>query len=216
MAPTARLSLVEALFFVAHDEFTGKAVIGRSALEICLSGAIVCDLLFTGRITVNDHLVVSTGKRTRVDPASDAVIAEIDAHADNYPVREWLDHLRDQIVDIVVTQLAERGLVQRLVDRSLLRRVHRYPPVDLLVAAGGRSEIRSAVLGHAKPDVYNVSLALLAWSMGLDDLGQPELDRKSLRTKLDELARPLPETAAEVLAAVDTAVAAAVSSGDRR
>ncbi|EWM15776.1 GPP34 family phosphoprotein [Kutzneria sp. 744] len=212
----SRLPLAEALFFLAHDEFTGKAQVARASLEICLSGAIICDLLFTGRISVNDGCPEATGKAARGDRASAEVLAEIAAEPTGYPLREWIDHLRPVVVDKVVTQLADAGLVTPIAERSLLRRTHRYPPVDLLVAAGGRAEIRAAVLGPGKPDVYNVSLALLAWHLGLDDLCEPQLDRRMLRAWLDRAAKPMPPAASEVLAAVESAIAASVYGGERR
>jgi hypothetical protein len=211
-----RLPLVEALFFLAHDEFTGKPQVARAPLEICLSGAIMCDLLFTARISVNDGCPVATGKHGSGDRASADVLAEIAAERTGYPVREWIDHLRSTVVDAVVGQLADGGLITRVADRGLLRRTHRYPPVDLLVAAGGRAEIRAAVLGPGRPDVYNVSLALLAWHLGLDDLCEPQLDRRMLRAWLDRAAKPMPPAAIEVLAAVESAIAASVYGGERR
>nr|WP_312890563.1 GPP34 family phosphoprotein [Kutzneria kofuensis] len=212
----SRLPLVEALFFLAHDEFTGKPQVARPSLEICLIGAIICDLLFTGRISVNDGCPAVTGKHGRGDRVSATVLAEIAAEPTGYPLREWIDHLRPVVVDMVVGQLADAGLVTPTAERSLLRRTYRYPPVDLLVAAGGRAEIRGAVLGPAKPDVYNVSLALLAWHLGLDDLCEPQLDRRMLRAWLDRAAKPMPPAATEVLAAVEAAVAASVYGGERR
>ena len=212
----SRLPLVEALFFLAHDEFTGKPQVARPPLEICLAGAIMCDLVFTGRITVHDGCPAVTGKAGRGDRASAGVLAEMAAEPTGYPVREWLDHLRPTVVDLVVGQLADGGLITRIAERGLLRRSQRYPPVDLLVAAGGRAEIRAAVLGPGKPDVYNVSLALLAWHLGLDDLCEPQLDRRMLRTWLDRAAKPMPPAAVEVLAAVEAAIAASVYGGERR
>ena len=211
----SRSPLVEALFFLAHDEFTGKPQVARPPLEICLIGAIFCDLLFTGRISVNEGCPVVTGKHGRGDRTSAAVLAEITAEPTGYPLREWIDHLRPAVVDMVVDQLADAGLVTRIAERSLLRRTLRYPPTDLLVAAAGLAEIRGAVLGPAKPDVYNVSLALLAWQLGLDDLCEPQLDRRMLRSWLDRAAKPMPPAATEVFAAVEAAIAASVYGGER-
>ncbi|MFI9385156.1 GPP34 family phosphoprotein [Kutzneria sp. NPDC052558] len=212
----SRPPLVEALFFLAHDEFTGKSQVARPSLEICLSGAIFCDLLFTGRISVNDGCPAVTGKRGRGDRASAAVLAEIAAEPAGHPLREWIDHLRPSVVGLVVDQLAEAGLITPISERTLLRRTHRYPPTDLLVAAAGRTEIRAAVLGPAGPDVYNVSLALLAWQLGLDDVCEPQADRRMLRSWLDRAAKPMPPAATEVLTAVEAALAASVYGGERR
>ena len=214
-AVNSRPPLVEALFFLAHDEFTGKPQVARPSLEICLIGAIFCDLLFTGRISVNGGCPEVTGKHGRGDRASAAVIAEIAAEPAGYPLREWVDHLRPAVVDMVVDQLVDAGLVSRVVERGLLRRAHRYPPTDLLVAAAGLTEIRGAVLGPAKPDVYNVSLALLSWHLGLDNLCEPQLDRRMLRSWLDRAAKPMPPAATEVFAAVEAAIAASVYGGER-
>ena len=215
-AVNSRPPLVEALYFLAHDEFTGKPQVARPSLEICLTGAIFCDLLFTGRISVNDGCLAATGKQGRGDRAFALVLAEIAGEPTGYPLREWIDHLRPEVVGMVVGQLVDAGMVTKVAERSLLRRAHRYPPTDLLVAAAGLTEIRGAVLGPAKPDVYNVSLALLAWHLGLDDLCEPQLDRRMLRSWLDRAAKPMPPAATEVLAAVEAAIAASVYGGERR
>lgn len=204
------------MFFLAHDEFTGKPQVARPPLEICLTGAIFCDLLFTGRISVNGGCPTVTEKHGRGDRVSTDVLAEIVDEPTGYPLREWIGHLRPVVVDMVVDQLVAAGLVTRIAERSLLRRTNRYPPTDLLVAAAGLTEIRAAVLGPAKPDVYNVSLALLAWQLGLDDLCAPQLDRRQLRSWLELAARPMPPAATAVLAAVEAAIAASVYGGDRR
>ncbi len=212
----SRPPLVEALFFLANDEFTGKSQVARPALEICLIGAIFCDLLFTGRISVNDGCPAATGKHGRGDQVSSEVLADIAAEPGAYPLREWIDHLRPSVVDLVADQLADAGLITKITERVLLRRTQRYPPIDVLVAAAGLTEIRAAVLGPTGPDVYNVSLALLAWQLGLDDVCEPQLDRRALRAWLDRAAQPMPPAATEVLAAVEAAVAASVYGGERR
>lgn len=208
--------MVDALFFMGHDEFTGKALVGRAMLDIGLAGAVLSDLLLTGRIAVEDKQVTPVVRPRPGEPVSSRVLADITAEQEVYSVREWVDYLRADVLALVADKLAESGLVTHSVDRGLLRKSHRYPPTDVLIASGARSDVRSVVLGRQRPDLYSVSLARLAWAVGLDDLGQPELDRKQLKAWLDQASKPLTRPVSDLLSGVDAAAAAAIYTGDRK
>lgn len=211
-----RLTLVDSLFFLGHDEFTGRAALGRTMLGIGLAGAVLCDLLFTDRITVERRQVGALTTRPTGIPTADHVFGQIVAESGRHSVRDWVDHLRGELPDLTARNLMSLGLITRENDRVLMRRTHRYPPTDLLVSTAARSKARAAVFSQDRPDPHAACLALLAWTAGLDDLCEPELGRPEVRTWMEETYRSMPRQVADVVSGVDAVGAAVVYTGDRK
>jgi hypothetical protein len=211
-----RLTLVDAFFFLGHDEFTGRAVLSRTSLGIGLAGAALCDLLFSERITVEDRKVRPIAGRPPGIPTADRVFSEIAAEPAAYRVRDWVDHLREELPARTADDLVARGLVRRVPDRAFLRRKYRYPPADLFVATAARSRARAAVFDVDRPDPHAACLALLAWTAGVDDLCEPELGRADVRAWMADTHEALPHRIADVISGVAEVAAAVVYTGDRK
>ncbi len=211
-----RLTLVDSLFFLAHDEFTGKPALRRTGLGIGMAGAALCDLLLAERITVERKRIRPLSRRRIGHPVLDRVFSEILDEREWHTVREWVDHLRQDLGETVANNLLAAGVINRETDRVLMRKNHRYPPKDLLMSTAARSKARAAVLGTERPDPHSVCLALLAWTIGLDDLCEPELDRAGLRDWAAATHRDLPRALAELISGIDAVGAAVVYTGDRR
>lgn len=211
-----RLTLVDSLFFLTHDEFTGKPALRPTALGIGIAGAALCDLLLADRITVERKRIRPISRRGIGNSTADQVLSGILAERDTHTVREWVDHLRHDLPETAADNLLAAGIVRRETERVLLRRIHHYPPRDPLLSTAARSKARAAVLGTAQPDPHMICLALLAWTAGLDDLCEPELDRAGLRAWADSTHRHLPRAPADLISGVDAVAAAVVYTGDRR
>jgi hypothetical protein len=211
-----RLTLVDSFFFLGHDEFTGRAVLGRTSLGIGLAGAVLCDLLFTDRITVEGGEVRPITRRPPRIPTMDRIFSEILSENAAHSVRDWVDHLRGPLPSITADNLVALGLVRRTPDRVLLRRTHRYPPSDLRVSTSARTRARSAVFGVDRPDPHAACLALLAWTAGVNDLCKPELGRAQVRAWMADTHEGLPQRIADVITGVDAVAAAVVYTGDRK
>ncbi|MFI5592610.1 GPP34 family phosphoprotein [Amycolatopsis sp. NPDC051758] len=211
-----RLTLVDSLFFLGHDEFTGRAVLSRTSLGIGLAGAALCDLLFADRITVEDRKVRPIAAHPPGIPTADHVFSEIVSETAAYSVRDWVGHLRGELLSITADNLVALGLVRRAPDRVLLRRTHRYPPADLLVSTTARHKARAAVFGVDRPDPHSACLALLAWTAGVDDLCEPELGRAQVRGWMADTHEALPRRISDVISGVAAVAAAVVYTGDRK
>lgn len=211
-----RLALVDSLFFLTHDEFTGKPALRHRALGIGMAGAALCDLLLTDRITVTHKRIRPISRRGIGNDTVDQVLSGILAEHQMHKVREWVDHLRHELPETVANNLLAAGVVRQETERVLLRKIHYYPPRDPLLSTAARSKARAAVLGTAQPDPHMVCLALLAWTIGLDDLCEPELDRAGLRGWADSIQRDLPRALADLISGVEAMAAAVVYTGDRR
>ncbi|WP_410672926.1 GOLPH3/VPS74 family protein [Amycolatopsis sp. cmx-4-68] len=210
------LTLVDAFFFLGHEEFTGRPVLSRTSLGIGLAGAALCDLLFTDRITVERGKVRPIAGRPPGIPTADHVFSAIISETGTHRVRDWVDHLRRELPSIAGDNLVAHGLVRRTPDRVLLRRRPRYPPADLLVSTAARARARAAVFGVDRPDPHAACLALLAWTAGVDDLCAPELGRAQVRAWMADTHHALPRRISDVVDGVAAVAAAVVYTGDRK
>jgi hypothetical protein len=210
------LSLCESLFFLGHDPFSGKPRIRGGILDIGLSAAILADLLFDERITLDRGTVVLVSRYATGEPIADRMLVRILAETEQHGVRDWVEHLADGIFDIVVENLTVRELVIAKERRGVFRHSLHYQPADLRIASGPRAAIRAAVLGTAHCDLPTATLALLAWTIGLDDICEPELSRKQIMDWVDQVKSKIASPAGALIKGTDAAVAAAVYGGNRR
>jgi hypothetical protein len=211
-----RFTLVDALFFICYDEFTGKPVLSRTMLDVGLVGAVLCDLLLTRRIIIENKKIRPAAKPHRGPAVADRILADIVTEQGTYTLREWIDYLRQDILDLVSAPLIAAGEVIGRVDRSLLRKVQRYRPTDVLACTAARGEVRAVVLGQVELDLYAACLALLSWTVGLDNLCEPELNRGQLRSWMDSTLKSMPSQVADLISGVEATAAAAVYIGNRR
>jgi Golgi phosphoprotein 3 (GPP34) len=209
------LSLAESLFFLGHDPFTGKARIRQDILEIGLAGAVLGDLLFDERITLDHGTVVLTSRYATGDGLADRTLALIMAETAQHGVRDWAEHLRDDIATRVAQHLAERELLTPKENRGMFRRTVQYLPADLRTASAPRARIRTAMLGRSDTVLPTATLALLAWSTGLDDICEPELTRKQMADWITNVTERLAQPAKGLIEGVDAAIAATVYGGNR-
>jgi hypothetical protein len=204
------LSLTENLFFLGHDLFTGKVRIRRDMLEIGLSGAVLADLLFDGRIALDTGMVRLADRYATGDPVADRVLALILAEPDQHGVRDWVDHLRAEIFVVVAEKLITQRFVAMRETRVMLRKTTLYQPTDLRMASVPRTRVRAAMMGRAQADLPTATLALLAWTIGLDDICEPDLPRRQAAEWVEQASSMLVDPTAGLVAGVDASVAAAI------
>ncbi|CAM3501323.1 GPP34 family phosphoprotein [Kibdelosporangium persicum] len=168
------LSLSESLFFLGHDPFTGKARIRGHVLDIGLAAAALADLLCDERLTLDRGTVVPVSRYATGEPIADRMLERVIAEPERYGVRDWVEHLAESIFDIVVENLTVRELVIPQEKRGMFRHSLHYQPADLRIASTPRAAIRSAMLGRTECDLPVATLALIAWTIGLDKVCAPE------------------------------------------
>jgi Golgi phosphoprotein 3 (GPP34) len=203
------MRLADELFLIGLDEFSGKPHSAPHLLDTAIAGAALGELLFDGRITIDNGGVHVLDDRPWQEPLSDLIAAEIAARGNGHPGRLWLKFLREQcqIRERVGNRLASAGWVRREESRGLRRSV-RWPAVDPNYAASPRVRLGS-ILRHNMHsiDMRSATLAALASAGGLTKL--ITLFDESASTRIAEMRRFLPPQVEGLLAAVDAAVAAA-------
>lgn len=209
------LSLCECLFFLGHDPFSGRLRIRRDILDIGLSGAALADLLFDERITLDHGTVVLVSRYATGDAIEDRTLGHIMGETAQHGVRDWVEHLRSGIFDIVVENLTVRELVTPQEKRGMFKLSLHYQPADLRAASTPRAMLRPAMLGKTPSDLPTTILALLAWSIGIDDIGKPELSRKQVAQWAEQVKSTIVEPLEGLITGVESAVAAAIYGGHR-
>jgi hypothetical protein len=125
-------------------------------------------------------------------------------------VRDWVDHLRAEIFVVVAEKLITQRFVAMRETRVMLRKTTLYQPTDLRMASVPRTRVRAAMMGRAQADLPTATLALLAWTIGLDDICEPDLPRRQAAEWVEQASSMLVDPTAGLVAGVDASVAAAI------
>ncbi|SDY37463.1 Golgi phosphoprotein 3 (GPP34) [Micromonospora pattaloongensis] len=202
-------TLAEEFFLIAHDDRTGRALLGGDLLAVGLAGSVLAGLVLAGRLTVLDRAVALMDSRPVGDPIGDPLIAELRQRAERRSVRAWIEYLCDGLTAAVAEDLAARGLIRIAEVRHPVtrRRTARYPAVDAARAVGPRVRLGHALGAPAPVDARTALLAEIVRATGLDgwfvDVYGPPV-----REQLARIDANLPRTLRALLTGVDEAVTA--------
>ncbi|MFI5838037.1 MULTISPECIES: GOLPH3/VPS74 family protein [Micromonospora] len=166
----ATYRLADALFLIGHDEFTGKPHVAVDRLECGLAGAALAELMFEGRIALDNGGIAAVDPRLWQEPLTDLLITEILRREGAHPARLWIRYLRTQlnINERVGTRLVTAGVLRREQGKLIGRQV-RWPAIDPNQAASPRVRL-TAMLMHSSPaelDPGTLLLASLGEAVGL-------------------------------------------------
>lgn len=202
------LLLADEVFLTALDENSGKARISDGALDTVLAGAVLGELVLAGRIGITDatHVVVYHPSPVG-EPVSDTALAEILKQAEQYPVRAWVEHLREIVPPLVATRLVRARLVERVESRTMLKTTVRYPAVDRLAIAAPVARVRYMLDHPSFLDESTAALAGMIVAANLEFVFGGASPRE-IRASLAGMAELLKPELRLLLAGIDSAVAA--------
>ncbi|MEE6311619.1 GPP34 family phosphoprotein [Plantactinospora veratri] len=205
--PTERLA--DELFLIAHDDYSGKPHAAANLVDAALSGALLAELLFDGRITLIRSGVYVADDRAWREPVTDRVLAEIVRRGDGHPARSWLEFLAPRVRDHVGDRLVSAGAVRRMTTRGLnLRITVRFPGLDPNRVARPRVRLNAVLERSDQPlDARTATLAGLVRAGGLVRALIPT-NRTIVTERIAAGRRLLPTELGDLLDAVDAAVAA--------
>lgn len=209
-APVLRLA--DELFLIGLDEFSGRPHSAPHLLDTAIGGAALAELLFEGRITIDNGSVVLLDDRPWQEPLTDLIVAEIAGRGNGHPGRLWLKFLREQcqIRDRVGNRLVTAGWVRREESRGLRKSV-RWPAVDPNQAASPRVRLGAAVRHSTETiDLRLAALAALVASGGLTRV--IALYDDGLSHRISELRQLFPPQLEGLLSSVDAAIATAATT----
>jgi hypothetical protein len=208
----SHLLLADEFFLTAHDE-VGTALLSPRVLGLGLAAAVLGELVFAHRMTIQSGLLRVVDRRPLDEPLTASVLYQLLQESGHGRVRDWMSYLAKTAEETVGRRLVHHGLVRRLERQRLLRgRVVRYPPVNPKMATWPQARLSHAVTGWATMADHDVVLAGLMLATGLDQQLRWNLTQTDRQHLIYLTGRVWPALR-ELLAATDAAVGEAVLSG---
>ncbi len=130
------LTFAEEIYLLSLDDTTGNISLpgGKNALAGVLSGAVLCELSFLGRIDSDQNAVFVVDSTETGMPVLDEALDMIMAGPSDKPIDFWLERLKGEasrIKDLVIDDLLERGIIKQESNRILwVFPSRRYPLID--------------------------------------------------------------------------------------
>lgn len=202
-------TLPEELLLIAYDQVTGRAKPGGAIeLDCGVAGAVLLELSLAGRIDVVDGKVSVLDPAPIGDPESDAVLERIAGAEKRRKPDWWVSRLRFGMRNRLLARLVERGVL-RMEQRHVLWlfSVRRYVAIDTGIGSAARSRLERVVVHHGEPDARTAALAALLNVCGLARWTFPEIDRRQLKIRMNQLSE-----GQWAIAAVRTAIQSIQSS----
>jgi hypothetical protein len=219
-----RLPLHTELFLVAHNDTTGQAHLGQTALCRGLAGAILLELWLTWRIQIGWRYDARNGVATlepgliRVidpdligDPLTDAALAHIWRTGGALHVRQFVkEFATPDLYDRVRADMVATGVLRRVTRRRLLfSRQEAHIPVHPRLSLRARSSVRAVADNpnhtHAEDQESNrqaQALAGLVLALGLTRHVIPVSPAEIQRKLIDLLAGQRDPAIRETVAAL--------------
>jgi hypothetical protein len=174
---------------LSHHEQSGRAKLEEQRVAIGLSGAIICELLIDGLVTIagEQHVFLRYDPRYGRDEIGQWALAEMDRADGQVPVGQWIWHLSNEATPRVVERLAQAGIVE-YVKSGLLGSARRAVAVNANIAASPRVRLLHQ-LTTGQVDVATLTLGALSVAIDLDQIISRDAVAPSLRNDLVFAAR---------------------------
>jgi len=202
-----RFPLRDELYFIAHDDETGRPVAHLPSLNVGLAGAIVLDLYLAGRVRLDHDYLVIQDPRPCSDAVADHAVAALAAR-EYARLAPWLRWLADGLYDSLTRYLLATGVLTAVRERRLgILPVTRARPADRAYPTLARGPARTAVLrpGEA-PDAASAALCGLIRVLNLESALYLAIPGPELRDRLGKAARRGDRGALRVITTVEALV----------
>ncbi|GAA1584882.1 GOLPH3/VPS74 family protein [Actinoplanes couchii] len=209
------MDLLEELVLLAYAD-DGRRIIEGSGLDYALGGALLVELALAerigvenGRVVVLDTTPVGSGLVTQ---ALNRISTDGRDRKPGHWVRKLSEGVRQPVLDHLVASevlRAEHSRVLVIFPRTRYPAVHGVEPAAETEARG---RMRAALAGHGTVDPRTGALCALVAATGAARKIFPDMDRKVLRARLDEISEGqwAAEAVYRTIRDVQMAVAAAV------
>ena len=210
--------LARELLLLGLDD-AGRVAGRNPGFDFALAGAVLLDLALAEKIDVVDKRVVPLDRERTGDAVLDEAVGGIVLSRRRRRAKDWIPRLARGVRKRLLAQLVRQGAA-RIETVHVLRIFPsvRYPVTAPDLVAELRRRVDAAVRGGGQPDPRTAALCSLLAPAGLDRRLFPDLPRRELRRRLDEIAQGNWASAAvraavrDVQAAMAATVAAAAAS----
>ena len=200
--------LADDLYLIAHHEVSGKPLLQPRAAGLGLAGALLAELLLSGRIQIGPDRVAVADPAPPEDALAGSVLGQMLGEAEPHDAATWLLYLARTAAADVAGRLAQSGYLTRASARRGWRG-GRWVPVDAECAFVPVARVKSALDPSRELNVHGAALAGLAAACGLGSrlaLYLPPKADRALSEAVRRLDPGLRELIARTQAAVDSAL----------
>lgn len=203
-------SLRDDVFLLAHDD-DGRLLVSEPVISSGLAGAILVDLLLSGRVAVVDGRLDVVDSAITGDPEADATLEAIAADTSATGPRAWVSWLSAGAYERTAEVLEAAGVVRRITVRRLgLLPAQRCVPTDLEDLVRLRARLRFGLHSAEPLDAATAALCGLVRVVRLESSLLLSMSSTELLDALGAKAGAAPDaTVRQVIAAVDAVITAA-------
>ena len=184
------VNLPESLLLLATDDESGRISSQMRAADFGAAGAVLLELLFSGRIASNDGKIALLSDAATGDPVLDNALFLIGEASKRHDAKHWVRKIADAgVKEQILDQLTERDILrhvpQRLLwvipdDRYLIE--NPTPEDDI------RASLRAIVLDDRTPDARSAALIALLKATDLTGAVFSKAERKAQKSRIDAIA----------------------------
>jgi hypothetical protein len=200
--------LADDLYLMAHHEVSGKPLLQPRAVGLGLAGALLAELMLSGRIRIGPGRVAVADPTPPEDALAGSVLDLVLGESEQHDLGTWLLFLARTAAADVAQRLARSGYLSRASARRGWRGA-RWVPVDAECAFVPVARVKSALDPSRALNVHGAALAGLAGACGLGSrlaLYLPPKADRALGEAVRRLDPGLRELIARTQAAVDSAL----------
>lgn len=181
--------IADELWLLSHHEQSGRPKLDEQRVALGLSGAIVCELLTDGLITIagEQHVFLRYDPRYGRDEIAQWALTEMDRADGQVPVSQWIWHLCNEVTPRVIDRLAQAGVVE-YIKAGLLGGARRAVAANANLAASPRVRMLHQ-LATGQVDVATLTLGALAVAIDLDTIISRDAVAPGLRGDLVHAAK---------------------------
>jgi Golgi phosphoprotein 3 (GPP34) len=213
----AKRPLVQELMLLGLDD--GGRVVGRNpGFDYALAGAVLLELALAERIDVADKRVVPLPGASLREPVLDDALTAIERDK-RRRAKDWIPRLSRSLRKRILADLVRGGLTGMQITHVLkVFPSTRYPVTDAAALPELRASVVAAVRGTDAVQPRTAALCSLIGPAGLGRRLFPDVPRRELRRRLNEIsgdnwASEAVRVAVREVQAATAAVAAAVAGG---
>jgi hypothetical protein len=213
------LTLAEELLLIALDSKRGKLITSSDySIDYCISGAILFDLTFENKISLNDKMIQVINDIPHQDDILNRALSIIANNKNAENIQFWINELCERIPSL------RNELLENLVKKDILYKVEkkllkifsspRYLPKQGESEHLVRSRIRDIILNHKSYDFRSIMLIGLVNTADLVEEVFPALnDLKAARNWINSIAESnkIHSSIAETLEEIQSAVESSIS-----
>jgi hypothetical protein len=184
-----RIPLAARLYLLSCHDRSGRTRISTARLELGLGGALLLELVRSGRVGLVDEHVVVVDSTPMGDPMLDHALAELTADPRPREPDHWVRHLARHARAAVERRLVSSGLL-RVDDHRVLGLfpVHHAHQTDSTFEHELVERMNESVVLGRPADPETAALVSLVAAVGLERCLFPRSDRRAVQQRMEEIA----------------------------